>query len=160
MHDYSALAAWQNREDAAYLREHIAAKSAGPLHWPTINLAYPPARPYLVSELDALKRLALLTPLTPAEESRRAFLAAGGTDPTAAPATGGPGGCPTMALYQTVKTGMSKKQVTAILGEGEQIAETQFVGNTLEQLTWKCPLGNATITFHNGRVVTRTQSGL
>jgi hypothetical protein len=71
IHDYSALAVWLNRGDAGYLRDHIAAKNAGPTHWTTINPAFPPARPYLVSELDALNRLALLTTLTPEEASRR-----------------------------------------------------------------------------------------
>jgi hypothetical protein len=161
IHDYSALAAWLNREDAGYLREHIAAKSAGFIHWTTtINPAYPPVRPYLVSELDALNRLALLSTLTPEEESRRAFLASGGNAQPAASATGAPGGCPTMAQYQSVKAGVSKAAVTAILGEGEQLSDTRFAGNHLELVTWKCPLGNASITFHNGRVVTKSQTGL
>jgi len=160
IHDYSALAAWLNREDAGYLREHIAAKSAGPTHWTTINPAFPPARPYLVSELDALSRLALLTTLTPDEESRRALLASGGNTQPEATGAGAPGGCPTIAQYRTVKAGMSKAQVAAILGEGEQLTETNFAGNSLELVTWKCDAVHADITFHNGRVVTKSQSGL
>jgi hypothetical protein len=159
MHDYSALAAWFNREDAGYLRDHIAAKSAGPFHWTPINPAYPPARPYLVSELDALNRLALLTTLAPDEESRRASLASGGNTQPEATVTGAPG-CPTKAQYQAVKAGMSKAQVTTILGEGEQLTETKFAGISLELVTWKCPLANADITFHNGHVVSKSQNGL
>jgi hypothetical protein len=160
IHDYSALAAWLNREDAGYLRDHIAAKSAGPTHWTAINPAFPPARPYLVSELDALSRLALLATLTPDEESRRALLASGANTQPGATAAGAAGGCPTIAQYRAVKAGMSKAQVAAILGEGEQLTETNFAGNSLELVTWKCELTHADITFHNGRVVTKSQSGL
>lgn len=77
-HDYTALAAWSRRDDPAYLREHLAAKAdaAGPFPWSPWMDKEPPARPWLVDEGAALDRLALTTTLTPAEESRRAALAA------------------------------------------------------------------------------------
>ena len=74
VHDYSALAAWLNREDPTYFREHLAAKREGPAPWGDVGDKNPPARPYLVNELDALNWLALLTNLSPDEEARRAAL--------------------------------------------------------------------------------------
>ncbi len=72
--DYTALAAWSNREDAGYFREHIAAKSTGgPIPWGADETEHP-ARPYLVFELDALNWLALLAPLTADEKARQAAL--------------------------------------------------------------------------------------
>jgi hypothetical protein len=73
IHDYTALASWFRREDPAYLRERIAAKSdgGGPFHWAAWTGKEPAARPWLVDEVAAFDRLALLTKLTDAEETRR-----------------------------------------------------------------------------------------
>lgn len=76
-HDYTALAAWSRRDDPSYLRELLSAKQsgAGPFPWSPWNEKEPPARSWLVDESSALERLALITTLSPAEESRRAALA-------------------------------------------------------------------------------------
>lgn len=76
-HDYTALAAWSRRDDPTYLRELLSAKQsgAGPFPWSLWTEKEPPPRPWLADESSALERLALVTTLSPAEESRRAALA-------------------------------------------------------------------------------------
>lgn len=71
-HDYTALAAWLNRDDPTYLRERIGAKNDGPIGWNTytIDPAKPPPRLYLVDEGKAFEWLSLLTPLTSDEKAR------------------------------------------------------------------------------------------
>jgi hypothetical protein len=64
--DYSALAAWLVPDDAAYLRERIRAKGAGPTRWTTRG-SDKVARPWLVFYPEALERLALLTSVTAAD---------------------------------------------------------------------------------------------
>lgn len=78
LHDYSCLAAWSRPEEAAYLREHLAAKKdgAGPFGWSAWSGKDAPARPWLVDEGAALERLAILGSLTPDEVARAAFLKA------------------------------------------------------------------------------------
>lgn len=76
-HNYTALAAWMNQEDPAYLRELIAAKGGGSSPFGTeADGGKPPSRPYLVDEAAALQRLSLIAPLTSAEETRVAELRA------------------------------------------------------------------------------------
>lgn len=58
-HDYSALAAWMNGDDAGYLRELIAAKTSGALRWQPRSTS-PATRPWLAYQPEALARLALL----------------------------------------------------------------------------------------------------
>jgi hypothetical protein len=69
-HDFSALAAWVNRDEPAYIRELLAARTT--LGWSAWDAQKngPPARPYLTYEVDALKWLALLDKLTPDERAR------------------------------------------------------------------------------------------
>jgi len=81
VHDYTALAAWLNREDAGYFREHIAAKKGGPTQWGSVNSTHPPDRPYLVYEADALNWLSLLAPLTPDETARLTALSEAAKQP-------------------------------------------------------------------------------
>ncbi|MGH7286096.1 MAG: DUF4352 domain-containing protein [Polyangiaceae bacterium] len=73
-HDFAALALWMNRDQAAYVRELLAARQSGPLHWQSHDK--PPVRPYLSTELGALQWLALLTTLTPDESARLSALQA------------------------------------------------------------------------------------
>lgn len=72
IHDFTALALVLHRDRPDYLRERLAAKKAGPMRWS--GQTEPKDRPYLVSEEAAMKWLALLTPLTPDEQARLAFL--------------------------------------------------------------------------------------
>ncbi len=76
MHDYSSLAAWSRGDDAALLREHIASKrsGAGPFGWEAWQGKGDAPRPWLVTEVDALDRLALVTELTSEEQARRESL--------------------------------------------------------------------------------------
>lgn len=76
-HNYTALAAWLNQQDPAYLRELIAAKGGGAFPFGTeAEAGKPPSRPYLVDEAAALQRLSLLGPLTSTDETRIAELRA------------------------------------------------------------------------------------
>lgn len=69
-HDFSALAYWMNRDRPEYLREMLAARREGPLHWLDPDPKKPPERPYLADEKAAIERLAQLAPLAPAEQAR------------------------------------------------------------------------------------------
>lgn len=71
-HDFTAIAAWTNREDAAYFRERLAAKVDGPIPWATYtpDPKQPALRPYLVDEAKAYEWLGLLTRLTADEKAR------------------------------------------------------------------------------------------
>lgn len=73
-HDFTALAAWLNREQPEYMRELIAARQSGPIEWIEIDPKEPPLRPYLVEEKAALEWVALLAPLEAAEKTRLAKL--------------------------------------------------------------------------------------
>lgn len=76
-HDYTALAAWYRADDPSYLRDHIAAMQdgAGPFGFGWAGKDAAP-RPWLVYEVPALERLAILTKLTPEEDARLSFLRA------------------------------------------------------------------------------------
>ncbi|RKH21917.1 DUF4352 domain-containing protein [Corallococcus sp. CA041A] len=70
-HDFTALAALLHRENPEYLRARIGAKAKGPTTWRVPGGGgTPPDRPYLSYEKDCYERLALLTQLAPAEQSR------------------------------------------------------------------------------------------
>ena len=87
-HDISALAAWSRPEDASYLREHIAAKAtgAGPFPWSPWPGKGEAPRLWLLDEVAALDRLALLVKLTAEEDVRRASLRANAKKEAAAKA--------------------------------------------------------------------------
>jgi hypothetical protein len=78
--------------------------------------------------------------------------------------TGTAGGCPTIAQYQSVQNGMTRDDVVATLGEGEQAVEQNFGGMTGEILEWKCTgflrAGVLIVQLQNGRVVQKSQQGL
>jgi hypothetical protein len=69
-HDFSALAAWVNRDRPEYIRQFITARAS--LGWQAYDAAKngPPRRPYLTYEVEALKWLALLVPLTADEQAQ------------------------------------------------------------------------------------------
>lgn len=73
-HDFTALAAWLNREQPDVMRELIAARQTGPIEWIELDPKEPPLRPYLVEEKAALEWLALLAPLEADEKARLAKL--------------------------------------------------------------------------------------
>ncbi len=73
-HDFTALAAWMNREQPEYMRELIAARQSGPIEWIELDAKEPPLRPYLVDEKAALEWVALLAPLEADEKARLAKL--------------------------------------------------------------------------------------
>lgn len=68
--------------------------------------------------------------------------------------------------YEKISNGMSKTQVESILGEGESNASSsvdlgEYGGNTsAEVMTWQSGTKVITITFSNGKVMSKAQSGL
>ena len=85
--------------------------------------------------------------------------------PTPLPGTSSSlGQCPTMTQYQSIQTGMSRDQVVAVVGPGEQAVEQNIAGMTGEILEWKCTgffhAGVLLVQFQNGRVVQKSQQGL
>lgn len=86
--------------------------------------------------------------------------------PTAAPvpkATAAPEtGAVTMANFNKLKTGMSYRQVVAILGsEGEVLSENEIAGTRTVMYQWKAGyLANMNAMFQNDKLISKTQLGL
>ncbi|QEK11697.1 hypothetical protein FQB35_04585 [Crassaminicella thermophila] len=69
----------------------------------------------------------------------------------------------TLENFNKIETGMTLKEVTAILGEGVQDAKTESksIGLVVESYIWKNKDGsNIIIMFKNGKVDTKAQSFL
>lgn len=68
--------------------------------------------------------------------------------------------------YDKISNGMSKSQVESILGEGESNASSsidlgEYGGNnSSEVITWQSGMKVITITFSNGKVMAKAQTGL
>ena len=68
--------------------------------------------------------------------------------------------------YEKISNGMSKSQVESILGQGESNASSsidlgEYGGNiSSEVITWQSGMKVITITFSNGKVMAKAQSGL
>lgn len=68
--------------------------------------------------------------------------------------------------YDKISNGMSKSKVESILGEGESNASSsidlgEYGGNiSSEVITWQSGMKVITITFSNGKVMAKAQTGL
>jgi uncharacterized alpha/beta hydrolase family protein len=68
--------------------------------------------------------------------------------------------------YEKISDGMSISQVESILGEGESNASSsvdlgEYGGNiSSEVMTWQSGMKVISITFSNGKVMAKAQSGL
>ena len=68
--------------------------------------------------------------------------------------------------YEKISNGMSKSQVESILGKGESQASSnvdlgEYGGNiSSEVMTWQSGLSVISITFSNGKVMSKAQTGL
>ena len=68
--------------------------------------------------------------------------------------------------YDKISNGMSKSEVESILGEGESNASSsidlgEYGGNiSSEVITWQSGMKVITITFSNGKVIAKAQTGL
>lgn len=68
--------------------------------------------------------------------------------------------------YEKISNGMSKSKVESILGKGESDASSsidlgEYGGNiSYEVITWQSGMKVITITFSNGEVMSKAQSGL
>lgn len=83
-----------------------------------------------------------------------------GRDAAKPPSTPEP--CVTLAKYNTIKTGMSRSDVSELLGcRGEENARTELAGTTTVIVTWKNFDGaNMNATFQNDALVGKAQFGL
>lgn len=68
--------------------------------------------------------------------------------------------------YDKISNGMSKSEVESILGEGESNASSsidlgEYGGNiSSEVITWQSGMKVITITFSDGKVMAKAQTGL
>lgn len=62
--------------------------------------------------------------------------------------------------YQQVKIGMSQDEVFKLLGKGKVLNETETVNLKVEEYEWSSGSGKISITFENGKVSKKSQSGL
>jgi hypothetical protein len=82
---------------------------------------------------------------------------------TPPPETPEPSGGVTLANFNRVETGMNYAEVSAIFGApGELTAQSELAGYKTEIYTWQATrgFGNATITFSNGKLMSKAQIGL
>ncbi len=69
----------------------------------------------------------------------------------------------TMAEFQKVQTGMTEKEVKAILGEGELTSNRTVGATTVRSLVWKDgadPKKNISVTFQNDKVQAKSTVGV
>lgn len=62
--------------------------------------------------------------------------------------------------YQQVKIGMAYQEVFQLLGKGKALNETETANLKIEEYEWTSGSGKISITFENGKVVKKSQSGL
>ena len=76
--------------------------------------------------------------------------------------TGATGGAVTLANFNRIQNGMSRSEVNGILGSaGETQASSEFMGTTMEVVTWSgANFAVVSITFTNGSVTAMVQVGL
>jgi hypothetical protein len=82
---------------------------------------------------------------------------------TPTPETPEPSSGVTLANFNGVETGMTYAEVSEIFGSpGELSMETEILGRKMEIYSWRAAtgLGNATISFRDGRVKSKAQFGL
>lgn len=68
----------------------------------------------------------------------------------------------TMDKYNQIQTGMTYDEVAALIGgPGEEMGSSEIAGHSTVIYTWSgFGLSNATVTFGNGRVISKAQIGL
>jgi hypothetical protein len=66
----------------------------------------------------------------------------------------------TMANYEKVATGMSQQDVEAILGPGKEQGSTAVAGTSAKVVTWQDGRKLISVTFVDGKVMSKTQFGL
>lgn len=68
----------------------------------------------------------------------------------------------TMAQYNRIQMGMTYRECVAVFGkEGEEMSRTEIAGQTNAIYAWKNTFGsNVTISFGNGKVISKAQFGL
>lgn len=82
---------------------------------------------------------------------------------TAVPPTEAPKGV-TMAQYEALKTGASEAEVKAALGDGacKELSSSEVMG--VKSVMWQCAgaefASNATLTFSDGKLMSKAQFGL
>jgi hypothetical protein len=64
------------------------------------------------------------------------------------------------ANYNKINNGMSKSAVESILGPGESNAASSYGGYSAEVITWQSGMNIISITFSNGKVSGKAQTGL
>ena len=62
--------------------------------------------------------------------------------------------------YSRIANGMTKSEVQEILGPGESAAESTYMDYSSEVVTWKSGMKVISISFSNGEVIAKAQSGL
>jgi hypothetical protein len=66
---------------------------------------------------------------------------------------------PSKANYEKIKAGMPESTVEAILGKGEEVSSTSFMGQTAKIMQWTSGFRNITVQFQNGNVISKAQVG-
>lgn len=67
----------------------------------------------------------------------------------------------TLEKYNQLKDGMKYEEVTAILGEGDEISKTDILGTSVATYQWKGEdFAYITISIQNGKVTSKSQFGL
>jgi len=54
---------------------------------------------------------------------------------------------------------MPESTVEAILGKGEEVSSTSFMGQTAKIMQWTSGFRNITVQFQNGNVISKAQVG-
>ena len=75
-------------------------------------------------------------------------------------ALAGCGGSVSQSNYDKVQTGMTEDQVTSVLGAGKEQSGGGIAGMSAKILMWQDGNKSITVSFMNGKVVTKAENGL